>query len=278
MSSDESDHSTVSSDESRLFITRSGRDLVRRAGDATLIAFGVFLFIVNGWIAQRRYSYQQQFGELIDSMPSWVGETFTWVFAAGALFVVWLLVASLFRRHPRWDVAGRIVLSVAVAIVFAIVASRVMNGDWPDVLPEFVGRSDSSTFPIVRVSILAAAVSAVGPHLVRPVRHMGWIIVGLVAMAGIGIGFGLPSDAIGGMGLGFVAGGAVLALLGSPAGYPTVGRLRNDLSDFGLHMDDIALATAQGWGARSFTGRDSSGESVHIKVYGRDARDAHHGP
>ena len=147
MISDDSDTvASRSSQESRLFIARSGLDLVRRAGDASLIVFGVLLFMANGWIAQRRYRYQQEFGELIDSMPSWVGEAFTWVFAAGALFVIWLLVSAILRRHPRWDVVGRIALSVVVSIGFALIASRLFNGVWPDVLPEFNSGATSSTF------------------------------------------------------------------------------------------------------------------------------------
>ena len=275
MTSDASDAQTKQSrDESRLFITRSGLDLVRRAGDATLIVFGLFLFLVNGWIAQRRYAYQEEFGNLITALPSWIGEAFTWVFAMGVLFVLWLLVSALIRRRPRWDVAGRIVLALVVAVGLSVLAARLINGEWPDVLPEFRAGANASGFPIVRVAALAAAVSAVGPHLVRPIRHMGWALVGVVAASGIGIGLGLPSDAVGGIGLGLMAGGAVLAFLGSPAGYPTVDRLTSDLTQFGLNLDHLALASTQGWGARAFTGKDSNGADVHIKVYGRDARDA----
>lgn len=260
--------------ESRLFIPESGIDLVRRAGDATLIVVGLLLFVVNGWIARRRYAYQEAVGDLIDSIPSWINETFAWMFTFGALFVIWLLLAAVVRRHPRWDVAARIVVSIGIAIGLALVISRVLNGQWPEVLPEIGRGADTSSFPIVRVAALAAAVSAVGPHLVRPVRHLGWILVGLVALAGVGIGLGLPSDALGGIGLGFVAGGTLLTFLGSPAGYPTAERLRTDLAGFGANVGDLALASTQGWGARAFTGTDSSGRPLHIKIYGRDARDA----
>ncbi len=260
--------------ESRLFIERSGLDLVRRAGDATLIVFGVFLVITNGWYAKRQHSFEEEFGRLVDAIPSWINEAFAWVYAAGLIFILWLLLAAVVRRHPRWDVASRIVMSAAAAMALAALSAHFVNGAWPAILPEFLDTGNLSSFPIVRVAILAAAVSAVGPHLVRPVRLMGWSLLGLVAVAGMGIGLGLPSDALGGIGLGFIAGGSILAFFGSPAGYPSIDRLKNDLAFFGVHLDDLALSSTQGWGARAFTGTDATGDPVHIKVYGRDARDA----
>jgi uncharacterized protein (TIRG00374 family) len=41
-----------------------------------------------------------------------------------------------------------------------------------------------------------------------------------------------------------------------------------------VSLSDLRLATTQGWGARAFTGRAADGTETHIKVYGRDARDA----
>ena len=91
---------------------------------------------------------------------------------------------------------------------------------------------------------------------------------------GLGIGLGTPTDALGGVGIGFIAGGSLLLLFGSSAGYPRGPRLQADLAALGVQVGELTPAPIQSWGAHSLLGQDVDGRPLLVKVYGRDARNA----
>ena len=260
--------------ESKMFASWPGEERVRRAGDATLIGIGIVLVIVGALLANRTLRIQDEFINVVGALPSWAQEGFRWSYGLGALFVLWVIFAAVLRRHPRWDIARDLLLAGVAAAAVALILVRLVEDAWPIVLPELESTAPVARFPIMRVSVVTAVVVAAGPHLVRPLRRLGWIWVVLVAISGFGIGLGTPNDALGGVGIGFVAGGVLLVLFGSSAGYPRGSRLQADLAALGLHVGQLTPAPIQSWGARSLLGEDVDGGPLLIKVYGQDARDA----
>lgn len=258
---------------SRLFASGAEEPRARRAGDAFLVGLGLALVAVNGVLSTRSLRIEEEIAELLDSLPAWTDEFFRWAYGLAAVFAIWLVLAAIVRRRRRWDVARDLGLAALVALVAALILVRLVDGAWPVMFPELGRAEPVPRFPVLRVAMLGAVVAAARPHVVRPVRRLGLTLVGLVALSGLGIGLGLPTDSLGGIGLGIAAGGAVLLLFGSPSAYPDNERVRADLSQLGLAVTGLRPAPQPTWGARTLVGDTSEG-SVLVKVYGRDARDA----
>jgi glycosyltransferase 2 family protein len=257
---------------SSLFVSRTDQPKARRAGDVVLLVSGVILLGLDALFAAQRSDVDAAAGNVFSSLPSWMDEVFSVGYTLAALFAIWIVVMSLIRK--RWDIAGSIVLSVTVTVAVALVLARAISGDWPIVLPELGASQATPVFPVMRVAIVSSVVFAASPHLPRVIRWLGWFTVGLVVISGLGLGFGLPSDALGGVGIGIAAAGGVLLLFGSPAAYPDIEEIASQLSTLDVDLRDLRPAPVQPWGARSLDGVDSDGRRLVVKVYGADARDA----
>jgi uncharacterized protein (TIRG00374 family) len=152
--------------------------------------------------------------------------------------------------------------------------ARLIDGSWPIVLPELGDGSGEAVFPVMRVAIVTAVVFAMGPHVARSIRWLGWTAVGMVAVSSLGLGLGLPSDALGGVAVGVVAAGVVLLIFGSPAAYPDTDEIAEQLATLDVVVGDLEPTAVQTWGARTLEGVDAHGGKLIVRVYGRDARDA----
>jgi glycosyltransferase 2 family protein len=257
---------------SRVFVSSPDQPRARRAGDAVLVIAGAILLAVGALLAAVSGGLQDEFGDVVSALPDWVDELFSIGYGVAALFGVWLLVLAVLDR--RRDIAGLIVLAVLFAIVVGLALAWLVGDTWPLVLPELGRANAAPRFPVIRVAAVAAVVVAVGPHLARPLRLLGWGALGIVFLSGIGLGLGVPTDAVGAVGLGMFAGGAMLLVLGSPAAYPRTEDVAGELIDLSLNLSDLAPTTIQPWGARTLAGHDAAGRPLLVKVYGPDARDA----
>jgi uncharacterized protein (TIRG00374 family) len=195
------------------------------------------------------------------------------VYAAG--FVYALLIVGM--AISQWRSRGRLVRDLAIAValtsVILIILTRIVSGAWPIVIPELV-TANGPLYPVSRVAGVTAILMVGGSQLVRPMRRVGWVIVAVMFIIAMALGYGLPADALGGIGVGLFASGAVLATLGSSRGLPDARDLRIGFATLGVEVENLTIADQQSWGARAFNGVTRSGERVHARVYGRDARDA----
>lgn len=257
---------------SNLFVSRTDQPRTRRAGDAVLLVSGIVLLGLVALVAVQKSSVDAAAAAVFSALPSWADEVFAIGYALAALFAIWILLMSVVKR--RWDIAGSIALSVVVAVSLGLILARAISGEWPVILPDIGDSQVAPVFPVMRVAIVTSVVFAVGPHVPRAIRWLGWLAVGLVVISGLGLGLGIPSDAAGGVGIGIVAAGAVLLLFGSPAGYPDIQEVAAQLATLDVDLKDLVLAPVQPWGARSLNGVDANGRRLVVKVYGPDARDA----
>lgn len=239
-----------------------------------LLGGGLALLVINGWLAGRTLRVEERLVDLVDALPSWTDELFGWAYGLAGLFVLWLLIAALARKRPRWDIARDLAAAGLGALVVALVVVRLVDGEWPIVLPELDRAEPAALFPVVRVGVVSAMVAVAGVHVSRIYRRLGWSFVVLVAVSGLGLGLGLPTDALGGVGLGLAAAGGVLLLFGSPSAYPDRSRVAADLAALGVTVGDLRPANEQTWGVRTFTATGGDGRALVVKVYGPDARDA----
>lgn len=135
--------------------------------------------------------------------------------------------------------------------------ARAVDGDAPS-LADMLWTRDDPSYPAVRVAVVVAVVLVAGPDLTRPARHAGAALVGLAAVASVVLGSAYPSQVLGGLGLGVGVGAAVRLTFGSPAGFPTIARVRSALTDLGVDVAGLRVAPKQGpgpsttsWGIRS---------------------------
>ncbi len=96
----------------------------------------------------------------------------------------------------------------------------------------------------------------------------------LVAVSGLGLGLGLPGDALGGFGLGLVVGGSILLLFGSPRGYPDSAAVTSAFGRFRLDRARHRADPRSIVGVRRLTGSLDDESRIEVKAYGRDAMDS----
>ncbi len=258
----------------RYFASDPRQARVRRATDIWLVVIGLVLVLWTAANVDRVIALEAAIMDLSQSVPTWFEQVYKAAYFLG-LLLVWAVVISVISQgKDRLDVLRDVAVAMATAFGIILFIIWRLDGSIPTVLPEFISRDSGFTFPILRVSVLTSVITVSAPHLARPVRRFGWLMIVLVAISGLGLGFGLPGDALGGIGLGLFAGGAVLLVFGSPQGYPDRDGVAAGLGDLGLRIAEVKLASDRSWGVRRLVGSLDDGTSIEVKAYGRDATDS----
>jgi uncharacterized membrane protein YbhN (UPF0104 family)/tRNA A-37 threonylcarbamoyl transferase component Bud32 len=256
----------------RFFISADGAR-ARRPLDVAVGALGALVVFVTALKSDQIEWATDAVGQLVALFPSWLLTTFTVVYGVGLVYALIIIVMAVVRFRTRVDLVRDIAIVMGIALLLVIVLTRLVSGAWPVLLPEL---SDGvrPLYPVARVALVTAVLMVSGPQLVRPFRRVGWLIVTLMFFIAIALGYGLPGDALGGLGVGFLSASIVLVSFGSVRGFPEVGEVAAGLGALGIDVTNLSVSTYQQWGARSFDGQTSEGEPVRVRVYGRDAKDA----
>jgi uncharacterized protein (TIRG00374 family) len=264
---------TSSSVGSRYLISRPDQPRVRRAADVTKILFGALLLLWAVVNVDRAGRLNLALADLVEVLPGWTLELLSIIYSFAFVYglVVLLLLAAGGPRHRQ--ALRDVVLAVAVAATIGIVLIRLSQGAWPYVVPELGLGSPERQTPVFRIAVISATLATAAPHLARPLRRVGRIIIALAVLAGSGLGFGLPSDAIGAIGVGLIAAGIVFLVLGAPTGLPDLASIEVAMVRLGVPVSDLSIPFSRSWGVRRVLGRRADGTEVVVKVYGRDATD-----
>ncbi|MCL1692801.1 MAG: flippase-like domain-containing protein [Actinomycetia bacterium] len=255
----------------RYFASSPHQPRVRRATDVWLVVIGLALLLWTAANVDRVAAVETALTDLAQSAPLWFEQIFKVAYFLG-LLLVWAIVISLITQgKKRLDLLRDIAIAIVATFAVVLFLIWLLDGSIPVLLPEFTEGDRGFTFPILRVATLTAVITVASPHLARPVRRFGWLMIVLVAVSGFGLGIGLPGDAVGGLGLGLMTGGSVLLLFGSPMGYPDRAGVAAGLGDLGLRITDLELAPDRSWGVRRLTGSLDDGSPIEVKAYGRDA-------
>jgi uncharacterized membrane protein YbhN (UPF0104 family)/tRNA A-37 threonylcarbamoyl transferase component Bud32 len=240
-----------------------------------MVGIGLFLIIWTAVNADRVAAAELALVDLARSVPSWFDQMYTIAYSLGFLMVVGLIFAVLGEGKKRLDLLRDIVLAIIGSLAIgAYLVWQVGDVSVLAIFPEFIDRDVSPAFPIMRVALLTGVVAVSSPHLSRPIRRFGWTMVLLVGISGFGLGFGFPSDAVGGAGIGLLAAGVVLLIFGSPRGYPDVAAVSSALADLGLTVSNLTPAADRSWGVQRLSGEIPDGTTIEVKAYGRDATDS----
>jgi uncharacterized protein (TIRG00374 family) len=244
---------------------------VRRATDVWLVVIGLILLLWTAASVDRVAAVETALVDLAQSAPLWFELFYRVAYFLGLLLVWGIIILVIAQGKKRLDLLRDIAIAIVATIGVILFFVWWLDGSIPAAFPEFVERDGGFSFPLLRVSILTAIITVASPHLARPVRRFGWIMITLVAISGFGLGIGLPSDAVGGIGLGLLVGGTVLLVFGSPMGYPNRAAVTIGLGDLGLRIADLELASDRSWGVRRLTGSLDDGTPIEVKAYGQDA-------
>lgn len=264
----------LSAYRTRWFVTTAESPRIRRPADVITVIAGALLILLGVLGANQVSGLEDSVTRLLFSLPNWGHSLFRLAYAIGALYAILLLGIAVFNRRARRAVLRDLLAVLVLAGLFAVLLVRWVEGEWPALFPEFSSAEPSTQFPVFRVVMVTAILAVAAPHLIRPLRRLGWGVIALITISGIGLGYGYTSDAMGGIGLGLAAAGAVLLLLGSPRGYPDLEDVAAALADLGVTARGLRIAPDQYWGARFLLADGPNGQLLAIKAYGRDATDS----
>ena len=172
-----------------------------------------------------------------DTLPK-AAETFFLVFYdLLALWAVLLLVATVFfvrRLRLARDLLIAGVLAWLLGRILAFVWGRTSLGKAFELVFDV---AQAPRFPTVRVAIAVAMVIVASPHLTRPVRRIGQVLVALIALSAMYLGRAYPTDLLGAVVLGWGVAAAVHLAFGTPDRRPTVAQVHAALAASGPRGD-----------------------------------------
>ena len=164
-------------------------------------------------------------------------------------------------------------LAGALAYLFAVGAGEIAGTGISHGLRGLASSDPPAVYPAMRLAVAAAVIVAASPHLSRPLRNTGRLVVTLGALASIVLGIALPIGVIAGLGVGFAAASVVHLLLGSPGGRLSLQQVAEALADLGVEATDLRYAPLEPSGVSLVLASGGDGGSLLVKIYGRDAWD-----
>ena len=262
----------VGQESRRFFVTASGTS--RRPVDVAIAAVGAVIVVLSTMAASNGGGdLDSAVRRVADDLPGWATTLFNAAYAIGAVLAAAGAVLALLETPRRPRLPLTLALAVAVTGIAALSCSLLAGGGSLDPDP---GRSSTpDSFPVVLVAATTAVLLVLRPWLVLAYRRLTVVLVGVECLAAWSIGSGGPTDVSGALGVGMLGAGVALVALGSPAGHPDVGQVRRSLRDMGVDVEALGLSEVQTWGARLLRAESREGEPLVVKVYGRDAADAH---
>lgn len=258
---------------SRYLISTPDQPRVRRATDVTSVLLGGILLL---WALVNREHLDplnRALDNLVGVLPSWADEPLSIIYTFGFVYSVAILGLLIAAGRSHRDALRDVALALLVAVGLGVVLVRVSQGEWPHVLPEIGLTRPERQTPVFRIAVTTAVLVAASPHLALPVRRVGRSIVALAVIAGSGLGFGLPSDAVGGVGIGVLAAGAAFLVIGAPSGIPDLDSIARGMARLRVPVTGLTVPYSRSWGVRRVLATGPEGTPVLIKVYGRDATD-----
>lgn len=250
----------------RFFSSAADAPRARRPTDVLLLI--VALIGVAIAIAPDQADRGSATAAFIRSLPGFFGWFWEIVYVLMLTWAVILLGSALVGR-------GRTLLvrDQWVAVILAFVGSFLMAGNWETTLDGLASSGPPPIFPGIRIALVTAVLATTSPHLGRPARRTGRLLLVVGALASVALGTVQPVGVIAGLSLGTVAATLVHLLLGSPGGRPTPDQVAAALADIGFGTERIEHARLRSRGVAMMRAVTTEGDTLRVKIYGRDAWD-----
>ncbi|WP_156043643.1 lysylphosphatidylglycerol synthase transmembrane domain-containing protein [Cellulomonas sp. URHE0023] len=212
-----------------------------------------------------------------DTFLAWLEPVFGWLWnltyvllAIWAVGVVLLAALSKGRRRLLVDQATASVVAFAGAVGVGAMAGTNAS----DSVDALVSSGPPVVYVATRVAVLTAVLVTVSPHLARPWRWAGRIVVGLGAVAAVGLQTTHLIGASAAIAVGIASAAIAHLLLGSPQGRLTTAQVQVALADLGVHATEVVSVASTDAGTYLLIGRTDAGAEILVRVYGRDAWDS----
>lgn len=235
---------------------RTGWFFVRSSGQRSRRPVDLIVVVVGALVAVGAAAFHQH--HLIGyDIPEWVEDLAAAAYLAGSVYVVAVVVVVLLRAPKHFRLAFTVLAAAGIAIA-GMLALWVVADD----------------IYAARIAVSTAVLLSLRPWVAFPFRRLHALIVLLQCLAAWAAGFAAPIEIIGAFAVGAASASAVLVALGSPGGHPDLEQVQESLNGLGIDVQELRFAERQPWGARVLLGTTANGP-VLVKVYGRDATDAH---
>ena len=245
----------------------------RRIGDVVRVVVGAGTVLGACLVARgdNPGRVQSNLFRLINELPGGAAAAFVGVTQLGALGAVPAVAGiALLGRRPRLArsliVAGGVAWAAAKAIQLA---AHIEPADV--VLPHVVLRGATAAgggFPAVHVAVAAALATVAGVYLSPSARRLAWLGVAAVGLARVYVGAHLPIDALGGFGVGWATGSAVVLALGARRGGPGADQVAAALDRLGVPVVLGATGLAPIGCGRSWRATADDGRELHVHLLG----------
>ena len=256
------------------FVATAGQPRVRRPRDILTAIVGLLLVLWAVIAIDQPPSWELSLTQLVQSSPPWLQTLLEGAYSLSLIYSFVLVGALLFGGRERRSALRDVTMAAVGAATLVVLLSLLINDAWPYVLPEIDLEDPVPRFPVMRVALVTAILIVASPYVTRPLRRLGWLAIVTTAFASVSLGYATPSHTIGSFGIGLFAAGLLLAIAGSPRGYPNPEMVAAALTHLGVPNREIVAAPYQTWGVVRFVATDNGGESVEVKVHGRDAFDS----
>ena len=256
----------------RLFSSVVDQPRARRATDVVLLAISFVGIVLVGLVAIPEPGFSRAIATFFRSLPDAL--TGTWQILADlpAIWALAILVAAFASGRAR--IGRDMILAIVVGVVMWLLLGRVVAGEWPDLSLLLDDIAPPPVFPPARLGVPAALLMTASPHLVRPARRLGYVVlsVGSIAVVALGASSSLGVAAA----LLSAAGAAAIVhlVVGSSAGRPSLDDVRFALADMNVDVTELGAAARQDAGHFAVAARGADGSELIVKLYGRDAHDA----
>jgi uncharacterized membrane protein YbhN (UPF0104 family) len=259
----------------RMFSSATRAPRQRRPTDVLLLLVGLFVTALTTVQAPGPTAIDEAIGAVLDELAGVLTWLWHYSYTLLAIWVVVLLLAPVLRHgHGRlrllWD------YGLALLVSFAIVAgiSALGGTSWAGTMDALLTADPPPVFAAVRLAIGTAVIVTASPHVTRPFRIVGRVVLGLGALAAVALQVAYPSGAAAGWAVGLAAASFVHLVLGSPGGQLAPEQVHEALLDLGVDTVSVTAAEPRGPGEQLLRARAVGGEELEVKVFGRDAWDA----
>jgi uncharacterized membrane protein YbhN (UPF0104 family) len=248
-----------------------GRRL-RKPSDVLLLATSLLLLVLLDFVAPGPTELDTAIARLLDAMPSVAGLLWGVSYTALTVWALVLLLLPLASRH-RKRLTADFLLAGVLAVAGSLLAGSAAGTDLSAVWASLGAVPDQPVYVSARVAVATAIIVAASPHLSRPLRYWGRLVVLLGAVGAVGLGMAWPVGALAAAIVGYGAAAIAHLLLGSPQGLLTAQQVEIALADVGVDSVGVADQDDEIPGEVLWSARRADGPDILVKVYGRDAWD-----
>jgi uncharacterized protein (TIRG00374 family) len=254
----------------RVFSSGADARRVRRPTDVVLLVASFLGILALAVFAPGPTALDAAFTSLQQALRAFGGWLWEVLYA---LMAVWVLVLVVLTAIRRTKVLVDYLVAAVIAIGIGLLAGLIAGTTVAESLRALLSADPPAVYLSTRVAVATAVIVAASPHLARPFRHVGRIVMAAGALSAVILGSTLPIGALSGLAVGTAAGAITHLIFGSPGGRPTPPTVADALADLGIELEDIVESDVELAGDARFTAHDETGRSLLIKVYGRDAWD-----